>query len=87
MPKSKSKTASKSTQKAATKVSAPVDGIVLKRAFPGQDADGLKLVRRHLRKVLRADGKFKFHKIGSRWVFPTSRDVAAAREAVKPYLS
>ena len=81
------KTVSKTAAKAVSKSSPANDnGIVLKRAFPGQDSDGLKLVRRHLRKTLRADGTFKFHKIGSRWVFPTKRDVEAARKAVQPYL-
>lgn len=86
--KKASKSVSKTTPKAAVKTAAAteVNGIVLKRAFPGQDADGLKLVRRHLRKTLRADGTFKFHKIGTRWVFPSKRDVEAARKAVAPYL-
>lgn len=79
----------KSAAKAATKApAATADGIVLKRAFSGQDADGLKLIRRHLRKALRnkENPQFRFHKIGTRWVFPSTRDVAKAREVVKPYL-
>lgn len=73
----------------AKAASAAASGTVLKRAFPEQNADGLKLIRRHLRKALRRaeSPQFRFHKIGTRWVFPTSRDVQKAREEVKPYLS
>ena len=62
------------------------EGIVLKVAFPELDAEGLKTLRRHLRQALRSQGAFKdqpaqfrFHKINSRWIFPTTRDVKAAR--------
>jgi len=79
----KAKTVAKSAAAPATQ---SADGIVLKKAFPSQDADGLKTIRRHLRKTLRADGSFKFHKIGTRWVFPTKRDVEAARKAVAAYV-
>lgn len=84
----KAKKVTKVAAKAApVKAAAANDnGIVLKKAFPAQDAEGLKLIRRHLRKTLRADGAFKFHKIGTRWVFPTARDVTAARKAVEAYL-
>lgn len=76
-------------EKAKAVAKAQVNGTVLKKAFPDQDADGLKLIRRHLRKALRRDEnpQFRFHKIGTRWVFPTTRDVSKAREEVKPYLS
>lgn len=80
-------TSKKVAAKAAPAVKAAVSGTVLKKAFPTQDADGLKLIRRHLRKVLRADGSFKFHKMGSRWVFPRASDVSKAREVVKEYLA
>jgi len=82
------KTATTKTAKSAP-TKAQVNGVVLKKAFPDQDADGLKLIRRHLRKALRNKEAplFRFHKIGSRWVFPSSRDVSKARETVKPYLS
>lgn len=78
----------KIVKKIASATASP-SGVVLKRAFPSLDADGLKLVRRHLRKALRNKEApaFRFHKIGTRWVFPTNRDVAKARETVKPYLS
>jgi hypothetical protein len=72
-----------------SKSAAQVNGTVLKRAFPDQNAEGLKLIRRHLRKALRNKEapQFRFHKIGTRWVFPSARDVATARATVKPYLA
>jgi hypothetical protein len=61
------------------------DGIVLKVAFKDLDAEGLKTLRRHLRRALRDKDapQFRFHKLGTRWVFPTARDVQVAREIRK----
>lgn len=79
------KTAKTTTAK-SVKTSPVIVGTVLKRAFPDKNADQLKTLRRYLRKALRADAGFKFHKIGTRWVFPTAKDVAAARIIAKDVL-
>jgi len=85
MPKSKTAQPAKVAAKPAP--TAEVSGTVLKVAFPKLDDEGRKTLRRHLRQALRsqgvfkdAPGQFRFHKIGSRWVFPTAKDVAAARK-------
>lgn len=66
-------------------VSNQASGIVLKVAFPKLDDEGRKTLRRHLRKALRDKEapQFRFHKIGTRWVFPTAKDVATARQVAK----
>lgn len=82
---SKKATAPKAAKAAKVTVSAETSGIVLKVAFPKLDDEGRKTLRRHLRRALRDKEapQFRFHKIGTRWVFPTAKDVAMARTVAK----